>query len=163
MTKRKENPSKRGRPSKYKQEYIEQARKLTLLGLTIPKLAKFFGVGETTIDRWMVDHPDFRAAIVGAREPADAEVADAMHRNACGFEWEEEQAFKVKVGPNEERIEVVKVKRRVPPNFMAGMFLMTNRHPDLWRRAPDPEGGADLPTPVKIVVEVKDAGIPEPA
>ena len=48
-----------GRPSKYKSEYAEQARKLCLLGATDTDMADFFDVDEATINRWKLDFPEF--------------------------------------------------------------------------------------------------------
>lgn len=154
--------AKPGAKSKYREEFNEQARKLTLLGMTIPKLAKFFEVGQTTIDNWMREHPKFGQAIRDAREPADGEIANAMYQNAVGYEWEEEQAYKVKVSQYEERIEIVKVRRKQPPNVVAGIFLLSNRHPELWKRAPDPNAGDDRDPPKSVPVTTVDASVPEP-
>jgi hypothetical protein len=41
-----------GRPSKYRDEFPEQAFKLCLLGATDVQLAAFFDVDVATIDRW---------------------------------------------------------------------------------------------------------------
>lgn len=48
------------RPTKYKAEYAEQARKLCLLGATNEELAAFFEVGITTLERWIKAHKEFR-------------------------------------------------------------------------------------------------------
>ena len=45
----------RGRPTKYKAEYAEQARKLCLLGATDMEMADFFEVSEFTINKWKKD------------------------------------------------------------------------------------------------------------
>lgn len=41
-----------GRPSKYREEYADQARKLCLLGATDADLASFFEVNEDTVNEW---------------------------------------------------------------------------------------------------------------
>ena len=41
-----------GRPTKYKEEYGEQAYKLCLLGAMDKELAEFFNVNEDTINTW---------------------------------------------------------------------------------------------------------------
>lgn len=56
-----------GRPSAYKPEYAEQARKLCLLGHTDAELASFFDVSEQTINAWKHAHPDFLESIKRAR------------------------------------------------------------------------------------------------
>lgn len=51
------------RPTKFKEEYVEQAEKLIALGLSQRDLAVFFGVDEDTIWRWKKRHKDFAEAI----------------------------------------------------------------------------------------------------
>lgn len=41
-----------GRPTLYREEYAEQARKLCLLGTTDAELADFFNVAVDTINEW---------------------------------------------------------------------------------------------------------------
>jgi transposase-like protein len=48
---------KRGRPSKYKKEYVELAYKFALLGLPDKKMAEFFEVSESTFNEWKEQHP----------------------------------------------------------------------------------------------------------
>jgi len=50
---------KNGRPTRYKKEYNEQARKLCLLGSTDKSLADFFDVSEATINNWKIQHSKF--------------------------------------------------------------------------------------------------------
>ena len=55
--------SSSGRPTKYKEEYNEQAYKLCLLGHTDAELAIFFGVSVETIAQWAWDNESFYNAI----------------------------------------------------------------------------------------------------
>lgn len=71
-----------GRPSSYRPEFAEQARKYCLLGATNERLAYLFEVGTSTIDRWLVEHDDFRCAVKSGREMADAEVASSLFQRA---------------------------------------------------------------------------------
>jgi len=84
MTKEKVK-NKGGAPSKYKEEYNEQARKLCLLGSTDESLANFFNVSVATINNWKIDHPKFLESIREGKEVADANVADALYNRAIGF------------------------------------------------------------------------------
>jgi hypothetical protein len=54
----------RGRPSLYREEYAEQARKLCLLGATDQELADFFEIDVRTIYDWKRTKPDFSQAIM---------------------------------------------------------------------------------------------------
>ncbi|WP_077920398.1 hypothetical protein [Spirosoma sp. 209] len=135
-----------GRPSKYKEEYAEQAYKLCLLGATDEELADFFGVHKDTIYAWRAAHQEFSDSIKAGKISADMNVVNGLYNKAIGAEWEEEQAFKVKRGQFEEEIEIVKVKRVAPPDFQAISLWLRNRQPTKWRDKVDhehsgPDGG----------------------
>jgi len=74
-----------GRPTLYKEEYNEQARKLCLLGATDKELADFFGVNEDSVHEWKKVHPLFSESIRAGKEIADAEVADRLYKRALGY------------------------------------------------------------------------------
>ncbi len=81
MTKKKPRAkvmAKRGRPTVYRGEYVEQARKLCLLGATNEDLAGFFEVVVSTIDKWIAEKPEFSGAIKEGREIADARVGERL-------------------------------------------------------------------------------------
>ena len=78
-----------GRPSKFRQEYVEQAFKLCLLGATDAELGRFFDVDERTINNWKESHPEFLQSLKDGKEQADARVAQSLYRKALGWEHEE--------------------------------------------------------------------------
>jgi hypothetical protein len=122
-----------GRPTKYSEAYPEQARKLCLLGATDEEMADFFDVCVATITTWKHEHPEFLASIKSGKVEADAHLAEKLYSRAQGAEWEEEQAFKVKIGSHEEKVEIVTVKRAAPPDTTALIFWLKNRKPTRWR------------------------------
>lgn len=67
-----------GRPTDYRPEYAEHARKLCLLGATDKDLADWFEVVESTVNLWKLAHPEFSAATQPT--PADIEARDAARR-----------------------------------------------------------------------------------
>ena len=71
-----------GAPTKYRPEYDEQARNLCLLGATDKELAVFFGVQESTINNWKLEHKTFLESIKEAKEGADAKVANSLYEKA---------------------------------------------------------------------------------
>ncbi|CAG4900722.1 helix-turn-helix domain-containing protein [Paraburkholderia saeva] len=73
-----------GRPSKFKPEYVEQARNYCLLGATDDDLAKFFGVSRATISTWKTEYPEFTAALAHGKDAADARVIGSLYDNALG-------------------------------------------------------------------------------
>lgn len=149
-----------GRPSKYQEEFAEQAYEHCLLGATDADLAEHFGISETTVYSWKNEFPEFAEAIKRGKAPANADVAHAMYQKATGAEWVEQQAIKLKEVEYEggkrvretERVEVVEVTRRAPPDTTAGIFWLKNRRPDLWRDKQDHEHSG----PDKGPIEIKD-------
>lgn len=132
MSTKAKTPAKprRGRPTKFRPEFVEQARKLCLLGLTDNELADFFGVDEATIHRWKHTHKDFCESISTGKMLADSEVADSLYRSAVGghFITEERPA----VGENGPAT-VLPLKRQVAPSVQAQSLWLRNRQPRLWR------------------------------
>lgn len=152
------------RPSSYKPEYAEQAEKLCKLGATDTDLAEFFEVEERTINRWKKLHSEFCQSVKSGKKIADMEVAHKLFGRATGAEWVEEHAFKVKVGPHEERVEVVEVRRAAPPDTLAAIFWLKNRAPRDWREKSVQEltgaNGSDLFT--AHIEALNAAGRPKP-
>lgn len=134
----------RGRPTDFRPEFVDEAFKQTLLGATLDGLAEYFGKSVATICEWKNKFPEFDEAIKKGRKKPDGEVAYAMHRNATGYDYVEEQAFKIKSAEFDpktgkkitevEEIKVVKVTRHRPADTLAGMYWLNNRNPDNWRR-----------------------------
>lgn len=130
-----------GRPTLYREEYVEEAEKHCLLGATDADLCEHFGIGESTLYEWKNKFPEFAEAIKRGKAPANADVAHKLYQRATGAEWIEEQAFKVKTVEysdgkrlrETEEIKVVEVKRAAPPDTAAAIFWLKNRRPDLWR------------------------------
>lgn len=73
-----------GRPSDFKDEYVEQAKKLALLGSTDLEMASFFGCSEKTFYNWQKAVPDFLQAIKDGKEGADMDVANSLYNKALG-------------------------------------------------------------------------------
>lgn len=118
----------RGRPSSYKPEFVEQARKLCQLGATDLELADFFGVTDRTIYRWQTEFPEFCQALKAGKDPADDRVERSLFHRANGYTYDAVKIMAVKG-------EVVKVPYRehVPPDTTACLFWLKNRRPDKWR------------------------------
>lgn len=130
-----------GRPTKYKEEYNEQAYKLCLLGATDDKLADFFEVDVSTIHRWKLEHEEFCDSIKKGKLIADAEIAEGLYNRAKGATIKVQQAIKLKQVDYDqgkrlserETVEVVDLIQEVPPDTAAGIFWLKNRNPEMWR------------------------------
>lgn len=142
MAKKSENKAEVGRPTKYQEEYPEQAKKLCLLGATDKELADFFEVNEDTIHEWKKVHPEFSESVKAGKEIADAEVANSFHKRAVGYKYEEVTYEKIAQsldGVEDEedmKMEVFKKKvvvKEVAPDPGAALNWLKNRQPSKWR------------------------------
>ena len=135
-----------GRPTKYRDEYAEQARRYCLLGATNDRLAELFEVAPSTISLWLVQIPAFSEAVKAGREIADAEVAESLFHRARGYEHDA-----VHFAPfNGEVVQTPYVKR-YPPDTAAATLWLKNRQPALWRDK------SDLELSGKVGTEPSDA------
>lgn len=129
-----------GRPSKYRKEYAEQARKLCAqLGATEADIAQFLGVATRTVERWKVDHPDFCRALKLGKKVADARVEQSLYRRATGYMHESEKIF-------QHGGEVVRAKtvEQYPPDTTACIFWLKNRDKANWRDKQDMEHSGSI-------------------
>jgi hypothetical protein len=133
-----------GRPSLYSDDFPDQVRRLTELGLPLTErqLARFFGVHGSTIRRWKSQKPEFCAAVERGRLLADCRVAEKLYERATGtYQWVEEQAVICKDVVYDhngkklretERVEIIQVVKRLPPDFAAQQFWLKNHQPEYW-------------------------------
>ena len=120
----------RGRPSPYKPEYADQAYKLCLLGATNDDIARFFEVAPSTIDRWIVDRPDFQGALKAGKEEADAVIAQSLFHRAKGYSH---QAVKIFMPAGATEPVYAPYTEHYPPDTTACIFWLKNRQPRSWR------------------------------
>lgn len=142
------------RPTAYKKEYAEQARKLCLLGATDVDLAEFFDVAKSTINLWKKKHPEFSDSLKKGKTVADAEVAESLYKRAIGIEYTE---TKVSTDGSKKKQEVT--KKFIPPDAVSAIFWLKNRQPSKWRDKPLVEDEGEIATPVSININVVDARI----
>ena len=115
---------KQGRPSKYKEEYVDQAYNYCLLGAIDDQLASFFSVDVSTINNWKNDYPEFLDAIKKGKEQADLEVTQSLKKRASGMKLKKQV---VKEGG------IVEIEDEIPPDTAAMIFWLKNRQPKIWR------------------------------
>lgn len=116
------------RPSKYRPEFDEQARKLCLLGATDIELADFFEVSEDSIHEWKKVHPEFSESIKKGKAQADGEVADRLYQRALGFEHPE-----IDLRVVNGAIVETPITKIYPPDTAAAIFWLKNRQRGKWR------------------------------
>lgn len=129
------------RPTSYKNEYVEQAYKLALLGLKDTEIAKYFGVKEQTLNNWKSSHPEFFESLKKGKLNADGEVVKSLYNRAVGSVVKIQQAIKVKNVYYEngkklsekENVEIVELNQELPPDTTACIYWLKNRQPEKWR------------------------------
>lgn len=107
-----DQPNPVGRPTLYREEYVEEAYKLTLFGATLVQLAENFNVSLSTIDKWMSERGEFSSAVRIARQQADSMVENSLYRRAIGYD---------------------KDGKHYPASDNAISLWLRNRQPDKWR------------------------------
>jgi hypothetical protein len=145
-----------GRPTKFKPEYLQQVRKLCLLGLTDEEIAAVWGVGIRTFHDWKHSQPGFAEALAMGKVVADAEVAHSLFQRAIGYTHPE-----VVITSYQGEITKTRVTRHYPPDTPAALRWLHNRQRSRWQHNPDPaDGNDDPPPPAKVVIEVVDGRRP---
>ena len=117
-----------GRPSKYRPEFCEQAKKLVALGATDLQLANFFEVSEQTIYTWKQNYSEFLEALKLSKELCDSQVERSLFQRAMGYSHPE-----VKVFQSNGEIITHEVIKHYPPDTTAMIFWLKNRNPQEWR------------------------------
>ena len=119
---------KRGRPPKWKPEYVDQAHKLALLGLTDVEIAQVFDVSEKTLNNWKKKKPDFLQSLKRGKMLADAEVSMSLYKRARGYTKTTTRDVKI----NDE-VRTLNETKHYPPDSTAIIFWLKNRQPEKWR------------------------------
>lgn len=122
--------AKGGHPTDYRAEFVEQARKLCILGATDIDLADFFGVSDRTIYRWQTQFPEFCQALKAGKAEADDRVERSLYHKAVGYEFE---AVKIFMPANASAPVYAPYRERIAPDTTAAIFWLKNRRPELWR------------------------------
>ena len=120
----------RGRPTRYRPEYANQARQAYQLGACDEDIARFFEIDISTFYRWRVRHADFAAACVIGREFADNRVEMSMYQRAIGFEYEVERVFMFASWTDPL---IARSTRRVLGDPRIAMQWLRLRRPKEWR------------------------------
>jgi len=119
-----------GRPTKYKAEYAEQARKLCLLGATDQEIADFFDVEVRTIHRWKAAHDTFCHSLKAGKEQADDRVERSLFQKAVGYEQDDVKIF---MPGGAEAPVYAPYRAKIAPDTTAAIFWLKNRRPESWR------------------------------
>jgi len=99
-------------------------------GLTDEQIAENMGIGRTALYEWRRKFPTIANALKDAQDVVDRQVENALHKAACGWEYDETTKEPGKDG----KLVVTKVVHKVvQPNPTAQIFWLKNRKRDTWR------------------------------
>lgn len=140
------------RPSSFKPEYVEQAKKLAaVLGATDVEIAAFFGVSDRTIYRWKLEQPAFAKALSIGKVPANKRVERSLYQRAVGYSHESEEVFCT--GGKVTRVKTIK---HYPPDTSACIFYLCNRDPGNWKQKNQTEHTGPNGGPIPLVKMTQD-------
>jgi len=118
-----------GRPTKYKSEYCKKALDFcSRMPFLVTDVAKMFDVAVSTIEKWMIEYPEFSEAIKRGREEHDKKVEQSLFERAMGYEHPEEKIFN-----DQGKILRAQTIKHYPPDSTAMIFWLKNRQPEKWR------------------------------
>jgi hypothetical protein len=119
-----------GPKSKYDPAFPEQAKKLASSGAALHEIADHFDISVRTLSRWLVTHPELRAAVDTGIEIFAPRIERSLAEKAMGFwvTWEEEEINPV----SGEKYWAFK-QRYFPPDGNAQQFYLTNVAKHKWR------------------------------
>lgn len=135
---------RRKAPTKYETVILprlEEIKAYLRAGGTKEGVAKQLKIAYSTFRKYKTDHPEFRAALMEAEEPANLKVENSLFERCMGGEREVKKAVKLKTviykngkrEKEEERVQIVTETVYVPPDTPAIKFWLTNRLPQKWR------------------------------
>lgn len=130
-----------GRPSQYKDAFVNGARMLAKFGATDAEIADFFEVDVRTIYRWKNTHEAFCQALKAGKDEADERVERALYHRAIGYE---QDAVKIFMPAGATEPVYAPYKERIAPDTTAAIFWLKNRRPQEWRDKQDIDVNARL-------------------
>lgn len=138
MTKKKQESElkqKMGRPTKYNPDvHLAITAQAYANGATDVEVSRILGVSIATVYVWKNTHPDFLEASRVGRRYADHRVERAVYEAALGFEMvTEKTVHSLDSKTKELKEEHHTTFKKIPPDFRAAQFWLTNRDPDNWR------------------------------
>jgi len=125
--------NKGGAPTKYHASYAKQASvACEEAGFTDARLARLFGVKQSTISNWKNAHPKFLEAVRTGRETYDTQCVEAsLLKRALGYRNVE--AYREPDPANPDKLKIVKtVTKNVIPDVGAQKFWLRNRNRERW-------------------------------
>src|SRR5260370_8956800 len=103
---------------------------MSLRGLPDQHLADFLGISSETLYSWKISYPEFRESITRGKIEADAHVAEALYRRACGYN---QPAVKIFMPSGASEPVYAPYTKHSQPDAKAPLRFLMNRQPDVWQ------------------------------
>lgn len=128
----------KGRPTKYQEIYAGQAEKVcSLFGADDKKLAEFFKVSKSTINKWKHSYPEFSDSLKKGKDEFDTEhVEQALLKKALGYTRT--------IYTHTKKGVKKAIYRIIEPDVTAQIFWLKNRQPERWRDVQHREHGGSV-------------------
>lgn len=152
---KKKSKKKTGRPTKYKEEYNQQAFEICArFGATKVELAKVFNVNPDSVYEWCKKYENFSEAIQRGNDIFDSgEIEQALKKLALGFECKEIK-FATYEGQITDSQEYIK---HYPPHYQSIALWLSNRNPERWKLKDVETGNSrSLPVLKQTVIPIVD-------
>lgn len=159
MTARKkpEDKEKQGRPTLYDPKFgALVTRALRLNHSLIDKdLAVLLGISLPTLYEWKKRYPDFKDAINDGKAGADEQVAVSLYRRATGYSHPDVDIRVLKDAKGNQMIVKTPIVKHYPPDTVAALFWLKNRHSANWREKQELQHTGNL----NVMLSKDDAGV----
>lgn len=121
--------------SQYNPEtYPDWAWSLAVQGKTIKEIGDAMGVSRATVNRWIVNDPNFKKAIDEGRDSADAKVERSLYQRAIGYTYKEKKVIvTMDSDGNQMPARIETTEKHVPPDTTAQIYWLKNRKRDRWK------------------------------
>lgn len=122
-----------GRPGKFQEYMIDEIFRLAQFGLTNEEIAKFYGIHQATLEKYISLYPELNSQLTQGRTISSMKVVESLYKQAIGYDIEEKT---YEYYYNKDGDKILKgektVKKHIGGSAVAGTFLLRTRHPDRW-------------------------------
>lgn len=144
MAKEKETMAKRGRKTRYEDDFPERVIEMAERGCIEKQMAHNLGISTESFYKYKRTIPEFAQALKEGKRVADQKVESALYRRARGYEYEERHEELIrrpvhagtgrgaKIRMTTER-KMKRITKKVAPDTLACIFWLKNRKPGDWR------------------------------
>jgi len=130
-----------GRPTDYREAYIDQVYDLCLKGYTDKMLAAAFGIDESTLNEWKKKYDKFSLSIARGKAVVDAEVLASVYVGVTtGHTTVEDRV----IPGGDGSTEIVQIEKQHKPEVQNQQLWLKNRQSEEWKDKVEVDTSIDL-------------------